>query len=115
MGVRPPPVAIITGGSTGIGRACAAALSARGTVCVLVGRREDRLRAAAESLDGPTAIAAADLTEPGEAERVVGDTLAAHGRIDVVVHCAGVFEKAPVPEVTGAHWQRVMDINLDGS
>ena len=113
MGVRPPPVAIVTGGGSGIGLACAAALSARGTVCVLVGRREDRLRAAAESLDGPTAVAAADLAEPGEAERVVSDTLTSLGRIDVVVHCAGVFEKAPVPEVTVAHWQRVMDINLD--
>ena len=79
---------------------------------MLVGRREDRLRAAAESLDGFAAIIAADLAEPGEPERVVAETLAIHGRIDVVVHSAGVFEKAPASEVTPDHWQRVLDVNL---
>ncbi len=106
------PVAVVTGGGSGIGLACAAALSARGTVCVLVGRREDRLQAAAESLDSPAAAVAADLTLPGEPERVVAETVAAHGRIDVIVHSAGTFEKAAAAEVTADHWQHVMDINL---
>ena len=105
-------VVIVTGGGSGIGLACAAALSARGSRCVLVGRREDRLRTAAESLDSPAAIVAADLTEPGEPERVVAEVLATHGRIDVMVHSAGVFEKAPASEVTPDHWQRVLDVNL---
>jgi NAD(P)-dependent dehydrogenase (short-subunit alcohol dehydrogenase family) len=64
-------------------------------------------------MDGPATVLPADLTEPGEAERIVAETLAAHGRIDVIVHSAGVFEKASVPEATAAHWRRVMDINLD--
>ena len=106
------PVAVVTGGGSGIGLACAAALSARGTVCVLVGRREDRLQAAAESLDSPAAAVAADLTLPGEPERVVAETVAAHGRLDVIVHSAGTFEKAAAVEVTADHWQHVMDINL---
>ncbi len=79
---------------------------------MLVGRREMRLRAAAESLASPAVPLAADLTEPGEAEGVVQRTLAAHGRIDVMVHSAGVFEKAPAAEVAPDHWQRVLDINL---
>ena len=105
-------MAIVTGGGSGIGAACAAALSARGTHCVLVGRREDRLRAAAEGLDGSAAIIAADLTEPGEPERVVAETLSLCGRIDVIVHSAGVFDKAPAAEVASDHWQRVLDVNL---
>jgi len=105
-------VAVVTGGGSGIGLACAAALSAQGARCVLVGRREDRLQTAAENLDGTAAIIAADVTEPGEPERVVAETLAAHGRIDVIVHSAGVFEKAPASEVTPDHWQRVLDVNL---
>lgn len=105
-------MAIVTGGGSGIGAACAAALSARGAGCVLVGRREDRLRAAAESLDSPAAVVMADLTEPGETERVVAETLSLHGRIDVIVHSAGTFEKAAAPDVTPDHWQRVIDINL---
>ena len=105
-------MAIVTGGGTGIGLACASALSTRGTLCVLVGRREGRLQAAVESLDAPAAALAADLTGPGEPERVVAETLGAHGRIDVIVHSAGVFDKAPAPDVTPDHWNRVMQINL---
>ena len=92
--------------------ACAGALSARGTDCVLVGRREDRLRAAAAALPGGAAVVAADLTEAGEPERVIAETLAAHGRIDVIVHSAGVFDKAAVHDVDPDHWQRVLDVNL---
>ena len=102
----------MTGGGSGIGWACAAALSARGARCVLVGRREDRLRAAAEELGPTVTTSAADLTEAGEPERVITETLAAHGRLDLLVHSAGVFEKAAVPEVTSGHWQRVLDVNL---
>ena len=110
--VEPAAVAIVTGGGTGIGLACASALSARGTLCVLVGRRKARLQAAAKSLDSSATVLAADLTEPGEPERIVSETVAAHGRIDVIVHSAGTFEKASVPDVALDHWQDVIDINL---
>lgn len=79
---------------------------------MLVGRRQDRLDAAVSALALPAAAVAADLTEPGAPERVVEETLAACGRIDVVVHSAGVFDKAATPDVTADHWQRVLDINL---
>lgn len=102
----------MTGGGSGIGAACAAALSACGTRCVLVGRREDRLRDTASGLTSPATGLAADLTEPGEPERVVAEVLAAHGRIDVMVHSAGVFKKASAPDVSADHWQRVLDVNL---
>ena len=105
-------MAIITGGGSGIGRACAAALSARDLRCVLVGRRRDRLEAGAATLDAPATVVAADLTEPGAPDRVIQDALAAHGRIDMIVHSAGLFDKAAAPDVTADHWQRVLDINL---
>ena len=105
-------VAVVTGGGSGIGSACAAAMSARGTRCVLVGRRRDRLEAAASELAQPATAIAADLTAAGEPERVVAEVLAVHGRIDVMVHSAGVFEKAPASEVTPDHWQQVLDVNL---
>ena len=109
---QPTPVAIITGGGSGIGAACAAALSARGTRCVLVGRREDRLRDMASGMASPATALVADLSGEGEPERVIEETLAAHGRIDVIVHSAGTFEKAAAGEVTPDHWRRVMDINV---
>ena len=109
---QPTPVALVTGGGSGIGAACAAALSICGTHCVLVGRREDRLRDTASGLASPATVLAADLTGPGEPERVVAETLAVHGRMDVMVHSAGVFEKASASEVSPDHWQRVLDVNL---
>lgn len=115
MTARPVPVAIVTGGGTGIGLACASALSARGTRCVLVGRRQERLRDAAATLAAPATVVAADLTEPGAPERAVEEALAAHGRIDVMVHSAGTFDKATVPEVAPDHWQRVLDVNLSAA
>lgn len=112
MTTAEPAVAVVTGGGSGIGAACAAALSARGTRCVLVGRREDRLRDTASGLASTTTALAADLAAEGEPERVVEETLAAHGRIDVIVHSAGAFEKAAAQDVTPDHWQHVMDVNL---
>ena len=79
---------------------------------MLVGRRKERLRAAVATLSAPAAVVTADLTEPGQPERVVAETLSLHGRIDVIVHSAGVFDKAAASEVTPDHWQRVLDINL---
>ena len=79
---------------------------------MLVGRRHERLQTAAATLGTPATVVAADLTEPGAPERVVEETLAACGRIDVVVHSAGLFDKAATPDVTADHWQRVLDINL---
>ncbi len=105
-------IAVVTGGGSGIGLACASALSARSVSCVLVGRRQERLEAAAATLGASATVVTADLTEPGAPERVVAETLAAHGRIDVIVHSAGVFEKAPASQVTPDHWQRVLDVNL---
>jgi len=123
---RPPRVAIVTGGGSGIGLASATALVALGTRCMLVGRSGKRLRAAADRLNkvaAPRRAAAdrlnrmaaplrADLTKPGSPERVAERTLKACGRIDLVVHSAGVFEKQPVGEVEPEAWRRVIDINL---
>lgn len=116
----------MTGGGSGIGFASAAALAAQGTRCMLVGRRGRRLRAAADRLNkvaAPRRAAAdrlngmasplrADLTKPGAPERVAEQTLKACGRIDLVVHSAGVFEKQLVGEVEPEAWQRMIDINL---
>ena len=55
---------------------------------------------------------AADLTEPGAPDRVAERALEAFGRIDVLVHAAGVFEKQPAGAVDDEHWRRVLDVNL---
>ncbi len=82
---------------------------------MLVGRREDRLEQVAKELGASATAVAADLTITGESERIVCQTLTAHGRIDVVIHSAGIFEKATIGDANHAHWQRVIDINLSAA
>ena len=104
--------AVVTGGGSGIGLACAAALARRGMCGALVGRRRDRLEAAAAGLAVPGVALAADLTEPGAPEQVAERALEALGRIDVLIHSAGVFETQPVSDFTPESWRRVLDLNL---
>jgi short-subunit dehydrogenase len=81
-------VAVVTGASSGIGAAIAHALAKRGWRCVLVARREERLRPLAEEIDGSYAIC--DITDPD----AVTALAAAHPRVDLLVNNAGVPARA---------------------
>lgn len=111
-------VAIVTGGTGGIGSRLCEALSRVGARVVVCGRDEARTAAVADRLraEGGEAMAAvADVTRPAEADRIVEQALAAHGRVDVIVNTVGggaggalyPAESYPEPE-----WDRMMDLNL---
>jgi NAD(P)-dependent dehydrogenase (short-subunit alcohol dehydrogenase family) len=103
-------VALVTGASSGIGAACAAELAARGARVLLTGRDEQRLARHA-SADGcePFAI---DLTDDGAPEAVVARCLERFGRLDVLVHSAGIYENEPVERSTMASFDRLFAINV---
>ena len=86
-------VALVTGASSGIGAACAAELVARGAEVLLTGRDEQRLRehAAASAAPDRCEAMAVDLTAPGAPEAVAGRCVERFGRIDVLVHSAGIY------------------------
>ena len=81
-------VAVVTGASSGIGEAIARALAARGTTCVLLARREERLRALAEELGGEFEVC--DVGDRAAVEGVAARVLARHPRVDVLVNNAGI-------------------------
>lgn len=111
------PVALVTGAGTGIGRAAALRLAEDGHALALIGRRSTPLEAVAEELGshGVTAtVVAGDVSIPAAAERAVTETLAAHGRLDVLVCNHGVGDSAPVGDETPDGWERTMRINLTG-
>jgi NAD(P)-dependent dehydrogenase (short-subunit alcohol dehydrogenase family) len=86
-------VVIVTGASSGIGRATAVKLAASGTAVVVAARREDRLHAVAAEIDrcGGNAVAvAADVTDLGEVDRLVERAMSINGRIDGLVNVAGI-------------------------
>jgi NAD(P)-dependent dehydrogenase (short-subunit alcohol dehydrogenase family) len=109
-------VAVVTGGTRGLGAGFAAALGDAGASVALVGRDETAAQAVLESLRGNDIRAefiAADVTVPADVEQVLAATLALFGQVDVLVNNAGACVHAPALEVTPEDWRAVMDVNLD--
>lgn len=107
-------VAIVTGGSSGIGAATARLLADEGYRVVAVGRDADRLgEVAAHS--PRIAVHAADLSSPAGAREAIAAIAAEHGRIDVLVNAHGVLgEPAPLEEISDELWDHVLGTNLRG-
>jgi NAD(P)-dependent dehydrogenase (short-subunit alcohol dehydrogenase family) len=91
-------VAVVTGASSGIGAAIAEAMAQAGARVALVGRDVDRLARTAGACGGAYTSIAVDVTADDAPERVVQGTLDAFGRIDSIVHSAGIFWPKPFPE-----------------
>jgi NADP-dependent 3-hydroxy acid dehydrogenase YdfG len=100
--------AVVTGGSSGIGRAVAARLAAAGARVVVAGRGEARLREAARAVGAEPCVADVATVEGVAALRAALD-----GAVpDVVVHAAGAFELAPLAETSIESFDRMVAVNL---
>ena len=111
-------VAIVTGDSSGLGIAFAAALAEAGADVVLAGRRSDRLVQTREVVEGRgrRALAVtADVARPDDAQSVVDAAMAEFGRVDVLVNNAGKGTAVPATRETPEQFREVIDINLNGS
>lgn len=107
-------VVLVTGASSGIGRALALSLAAEKARLALVGRSKERLQAVADSLEPcETCILAADLAQPSEVERVVAETLARYGRIDVLLANAGLYIPGNVVEGDADAWDTLLAVNVN--
>jgi NAD(P)-dependent dehydrogenase (short-subunit alcohol dehydrogenase family) len=108
-------VAIVTGGASGIGRASAIAFAREGANVVVadVDQRRGRETAEAIQAEGCTAFFdRTDVSREPDVARMVADTVARWGRIDILFNNAGVVLVKPLEETTEAEWDRVMSINL---
>jgi NAD(P)-dependent dehydrogenase (short-subunit alcohol dehydrogenase family) len=111
-------VAIVTGGSRGLGLAIARALSAEGAAVALVARAGAELERAVAELEagGARAMAApADVTSAAQAEAAVRAAVERWGRLDIVVLNAGTWQGAPLHETSEAMWDHLLDLNLKGA
>ncbi len=106
--------AIITGGATGIGFACAQAFIKEGAQVFIFGRRQDRLDQAQLNLGPNIKIIQGDITQSSDTKSLVNQTLNQGGRIDILVNNAGTFSMASLHEMDDATWDNVININLRG-
>ena len=111
-------VAIITGGSVGLGRQMADGLAEMGASLVLCARRKERCEQAATALQaaGAKVLAlACDVKDPASIQKVADATLAQFGRIDILINNAGTSWGAPVETMTLEQWDKVIETNLTGT
>ncbi len=111
-------VAIISGGSMGLGRQMAEGLAEMGANLVLCARKKERCEEAAESLRSlgvQTLALGCDVKDKAAIQQVVDATLAKFGRIDVLINNAGVSWGAPVEDMTLDQWDKVLSTNLTGT
>lgn len=112
-------VAIVTGGSEGIGKAAAQSMAAEGAKVVICARRADVLEAAAAEIRAATGSEVlaipTDITQPAQVKAVVDQTMATFGRIDILVNNAGTSAARAFEEVTPELWQADLDLKLFGA
>lgn len=106
-------VAIVTGGSRGIGKATAKLFAQQGANVVITARDETRLETTAKELN--VIGIAGDIRKTPDVENVVKKTLEKFGKIDILVNNAGIFlQIKPLHEISEIEWNEVIDINLTG-
>ena len=106
-------VALVTGGSTGIGRAIALQLAQAGARVLITGRHEAALRESAAQHPSIGWIVA-DVADVADAARTIEEVKRRHGRLDVLVNNAGVAPLAPLSDAAPAHVRGVFDTNVHG-
>lgn len=106
-------IAVVTGAASGIGRACAHALAREGAGVVAADLDGNAVAELAAELGG-TGLQT-DVTSRDDMRRLVAETVRAHGSLDVLVTCAGVFHATPFDRIEPDEWDRIIAVNLRGT
>jgi NAD(P)-dependent dehydrogenase (short-subunit alcohol dehydrogenase family) len=110
-------IAIVTGGASGIGRALCEELASRGAIAVVADIDGAGARAVASAIaanGGRATAAPLDVTRAENVERLVEETVRAHGRLDYMFNNAGIGVGGEVRDLTLDHWRKCIDVNLWG-
>jgi NAD(P)-dependent dehydrogenase (short-subunit alcohol dehydrogenase family) len=111
-------VAVVIGGTAGIGRALALGLAEAGADVVACGRTQATVDETAREIEARgrrTLRVTADVTDRASLERARDATLAAFGRVDILVNCAGRIKRTPVLDLAEEEWNGIVETNLTGT
>ncbi|MFJ2957458.1 SDR family NAD(P)-dependent oxidoreductase [Streptomyces sp. NPDC087270] len=108
-------VVLVTGASSGIGRATALALAEAGARVAVGARRADRLKSLAQDAPGEMLVLELDVTDRESVQDAVTATVEHFGALDALVNNAGVMLSGPILNADTAEWTRMIDTNLLGS
>jgi NAD(P)-dependent dehydrogenase (short-subunit alcohol dehydrogenase family) len=111
-------VAVVTGGSSGLGVTFAQALAEVGANIVLAARRIDKLNEVADDLTRlgvKVKPVQCDVSQQDQVQALIDETLKTFGRMDIVVNNAGVAAMSPATEISIEEWNRVVSVNLTGT
>jgi NAD(P)-dependent dehydrogenase (short-subunit alcohol dehydrogenase family) len=109
---------IVTGAASGLGRACALLLAKQGAKVVVADRDQTGARVVRDEIEAQKGVAidvAVDVGDPRQVASLVQHCVDAFGRIDVLVHAAGICPRKPLLEMADDDWREVLRVNLDGT
>ncbi len=111
-------VAVVLGGTTGIGRALSLALAQAGADVIPTGRRLEQVVQTADELEGlgrRSLRVASDVTDRSSLDRLLTAVLSSFGKVDILVNCAGKTKRAPTLDFSEADWTDILETNLTGT
>lgn len=108
-------VAVVTGGSSGIGLAIARRFRDEGAHVFITGRRADELEKARASLGAGVTAVQGDVSKSEDVDRLYATVRSERGKVDIVVTNAGIIEHVSLPDATAAHYEKTFDVNVRGT
>jgi NAD(P)-dependent dehydrogenase (short-subunit alcohol dehydrogenase family) len=111
-------VAVVLGGTSGIGQAIARGFAQAGAITIASSRDQakvDAMAAEFEAMGTPTMRLTSDVQDRGSLQRLCDETVLAYGQVDILMVTSGALKKIPSVDLTDEEWERVVDINLNGT
>jgi NAD(P)-dependent dehydrogenase (short-subunit alcohol dehydrogenase family) len=111
-------LAVVTGGTSGIGLTLARGLAAAGADVVPISRRQQQVESAAgeiERIGRRSMRVTADVTDRASLEKALAQVMETFGRVDILVNCAGMTKRTPTLDVSDAEWASIIETNLTGT
>ncbi|HTW62889.1 MAG TPA: glucose 1-dehydrogenase [Terracidiphilus sp.] len=110
--------AVVTGGTSGIGRALAIGLAEAGADVVATGRRPQQVEEAAAEIEArgrKSLRQPSDVGDRASLETLLARTLEGFGKVDILVNCAGIIKRTPTLDLSELEWANILDTNLTGT